>query len=427
MGNARSGLLLSAVCLVYLHAASSMAAAPTQPPLLIHDVRVFDGAHVFDVTSVLVAGGRIAGIGAVLQAPAGATVVEGRGKTLLPGLIDAHVHVFAGAQRDALRFGVTTELDMFDVGNDLAAWKRKRESLAPTEEADTWAAGIGVTVPGGAPIQDLPPDTVPTLKDPKDARAFVDARVKEGSDYLKVFVENLSEYNKKKSLPTLSHAELCDVIDAAHADQRMAIVHVQAEWAAREAIACHADGIAHMFPDKLASPELIREARASKIFFISTTSVWAGASGMGLAKNLSQDPRVAPWLSEGQKKTLLAPEAGSAPSFFANSLANVKALHAAGVPILAGTDSGNPATAHGVSLHEELENLVKAGLTPIEALRAATSVPAAAFHLDDRGRIAVGRRADLLLVSGDITRDIDASLSIEKIWKNGAEVSRTPR
>ena len=72
----------------------------------------------------------------------------------------------------------------------------------------------------------------------------------------------------------------------------------------------------------------------------------------------------------------------------------------------AGTDAPNSGTAHGASLHGELQLLVEAGLTPTEALAAATSAPAAAFHLTDRGRIAPGLRADLVLVEGDPTADI---------------------
>src|SRR5262249_60162703 len=83
----------------------------------------------------------------------------------------------------------------------------------------------------------------------------------------------------------------------------------------------------------------------------------------------------------------------------------VKALKAAGVRILAGTDCGNPGTAHGASIHRELALLVAAGLTPAEALAAATAVAAGAFALADRGRIAPGLRADLVLVDGDPTVD----------------------
>jgi hypothetical protein len=95
------------------------------------------------------------------------------------------------------------------------------------------------------------------------------------------------------------------------------------------------------------------------------------------------------------------------------------------VTLLAGTDAGNPNTAHGASLHEELAQLVAAGLRPIEALVAATSAPARAFGLRDRGTIAKGLRADLVLVEGDPTVNIDATRAIVEIWKNGRRVDRS--
>lgn len=94
------------------------------------------------------------------------------------------------------------------------------------------------------------------------------------------------------------------------------------------------------------------------------------------------------------------------------------------MPILAGTDAPNPGTAHGATLHRELELLVRAGLSPLAALQAATSLPAAAFALRDRGRIAPGLRADLVLVDGDPTHDVLATRAIVAIWKLGQRVNR---
>src|SRR5262249_38163155 len=102
----------------------------------------------------------------------------------------------------------------------------------------------------------------------------------------------------------------------------------------------------------------------------------------------------------------------------------IKQLRAAGVPILAGTDSPVPGQTYGASLHGELSLLVSSGLTPLEALRAATAAPAHAFRLEDRGKIEAGRRADLVLVAGDPRTDTRATRRIVTIWKRGAEVSR---
>jgi imidazolonepropionase-like amidohydrolase len=106
---------------------------------------------------------------------------------------------------------------------------------------------------------------------------------------------------------------------------------------------------------------------------------------------------------------------------------NVKSLYDACVDILAGSDVSEPISglgglAHGASLHHELQLLVAAGLTPAEALRAATSTPARRFMLDDRGRIAPGACADLLLVDGDPLTNISDTLNIRAMWHRGVQL-----
>lgn len=102
---------------------------------------------------------------------------------------------------------------------------------------------------------------------------------------------------------------------------------------------------------------------------------------------------------------------------------SVQALHSAGVSILAATDAGN-FTEWGASMHRELELLVQAGLTPLEALSAATAVPAKEFHFSDRGQIAPSFRADLLLVNGDPTTDVTMTRDIVAVWKAGVRIDR---
>jgi imidazolonepropionase-like amidohydrolase len=103
----------------------------------------------------------------------------------------------------------------------------------------------------------------------------------------------------------------------------------------------------------------------------------------------------------------------------------IKQLVNAGVPILAGTDAPVQGTTYGATLHEELRLLVGAGLSPTQALTAATEASAKIFHLEDRGRIAAGLRADLVLVEGDPTKDITATENIVAIWKKGVPVDRS--
>lgn len=106
---------------------------------------------------------------------------------------------------------------------------------------------------------------------------------------------------------------------------------------------------------------------------------------------------------------------------------SVSAMYRAGIPILAGTNSNNHRGApakinHGESIHGELELLVKAGLSSLDALRAATVLPARHFGLSDRGKIVVGKRADLVLLRDDPIADISATNSFWKVWIRDVEV-----
>ncbi len=416
-------LAAAAACLPGVLAAQALSGAT-----LIRGARIFDGEQMIGVRDVLVDRGRIARVGAKLAAPSGAAVVDGAGKTLLPGLMDSHVHVFPGAAADALRFGVTTEFDMFTLApSDLVAARRaQRASYGRSDEADVWSAGTGVTPPGGHPTQlakGMGVD-IPTLAPADDPAGFVRARIAEGSDYLKIFQDDGTAHGAAASLSAFPKDRLGAVIAAAKASDRRAVVHVSKLGDAKDAFGFGADAIAHMFQDQPADEAFVALAREKKATIIPTLSVLAGASADGSAAALAADPAIAPHLSPMQKGMIAARFPRTRPQTLARALESVRRLDAAEVTILAGTDAPNPSTAHGPTMHQELELLVRAGLTPAEALAAATSRPADFFGTADRGRIAEGLRADLLLVEGDPTADIRATRQIAGIWKNGFPVDR---
>ena len=400
--------------------AAAQAARADGNSFAIRDVRLFDGERVLAHANLVVRGGRIFRMGPKATIPRGLRIIDGAGKTLLPGLIDSHVHVFPGAQADALRFGVTTELDMFSLSPDFARWRGQRQSLARTVEADTWSAGIGVSAPGGHPSGTMPGSAgIPTLAGADDAPAFVAARVAEGSDYVKIIVEDNSFLTPDHLVPMLSRESVCAAVKAAHDRGRIAIVHASRQRDARVAIRCGADGLAHLFADQVADADFVALARAHHIFIETTLGVVAAGSGMALPQALYARPDIAALLSPGQKRLLSYGFGPVRPHGIENALRSARIFHAAGIPLLAGTDAPNPGAPHGAGLHAELQLLVLAGLSPVNALRAATSRPAAIFRLPERGRIATGLRADLLLVRGDPTRDIAATMAIEQVWKNG--------
>jgi imidazolonepropionase-like amidohydrolase len=430
----RAAHVLVAAALVVLAACGTVARDPVPPAagsnagnsFVVRDVRVFDGERLIDRATVVVRAGRIVSVGPGAP-PADLPAIDGVGRTLLPGLIDTHAHVTTETgMRNALRFGVTTLLDMFTAVDFMAAHRTQRDRLTRTELADLYSAGAPVTSPGGLGTQFGM--TFPTITGPAEATRFVRDRIAEGSAYIKVLYEPDAGI-----MPSISRDTLAAVVAAAHAQGVLAVAHVSSHRGAREAVRAGADGLAHVFSDEVIDDTLVHELAARHVFVTATLSIFAAIDGAGVGPTLAADPRLAPWLSEKQRAALNGPPPGPDDPLgpylrrfhIATALANVQRLHAAGVTVLAGDDAPNLA-ALGVSLHGELELLTRAGLTPAEALAAATRLPAERFRLSDRGRIAPGARADLVLVDGNPLADITATRAIAHVFKNGFDVARTP-
>jgi len=416
------------IAIVSLLAAT--ASAQGTPPqnavdgsVLIRNVRVFDGERVMPKTSVLVMNGKIARIAPSISAPEWTPVVDGSGKTLLPGLIDSHTHTWGTALRDAAALGVTTVLDMFTDPTTAADFRKLDGTAAGRETADFRSAGVLVTAPKGHGTEYGM--AIPTITSPGEAQAFVDARIAEGSDYIKIVYDDGHTYGIK--FATIDKPTMKAVVDAAHARRKLAVVHIGGLAGARDAIDAGANGLVHLFVDSMPDASFAKLVAARKAFVIPTLSVLESISWGDGGKLIAKDPKLAPYIAAANVQSLeqtFPKRAGSPPRDLAFALETVRQLRAAGVPILAGTDAPNPGTAHGASMHRELELLVKAGLTPTEALRAATSVPAHTFSLTDRGRIATGLRGDLVLVNGDPTADILATRDIAGVWKRGVAIHR---
>ena len=406
-------------------AALVMATCVSQAgPIAFHNVRVFDGAQMVLSSTVVADQGQITAVGEHVAIPAGAQIIDGAGKTLLPGLIDAHAHAHsANSLRAALLFGVTTELDMFCDLDSLKQMRRELKTERGRNLADLRSAGILVTAPGGHGTEYG--GNIPTLRSADDAQAFVDARIAEGSDYIKIVYDNGSAYHI--NIPTLDEQTLAAVIHAAHSRKKLAVVHIGTLQDAREAIEAGADGLAHLFEDRAPDPQFAKLVAAHHAFVVPTLTVLRSVAGQSGGDALAKDPDITPFIVASDKTQLMRKFPWPTPTWLDYSAAEqtVRELKSAAVPILVGTDSPNPGTAHGASVHQELEFLVHAGMTPTEALAAATSVPARCFHLDDRGRIAPGKRADLLLVEGDPTTNILATRRIVGVWKEGVELDRT--
>jgi imidazolonepropionase-like amidohydrolase len=418
-----TGLALLGVSIAGSRAPETQPAPKTSSSFAIADVRVFDGERVIPRATVVVKDGLIASVGANGETPAGMPTVDGTGQTLLPGLIDSHTHSWGDALSRALMFGVTTSLDMF-TEHRMAAMLREEQTKpgGAATRADLFSAGTLVTAAGGHGTQyGLP---IPTIASASDAPAFVDARIAEGSDYIKIVYEGGSSYGRK--IPTITPDVLRAVIDAAHRRRKLAIVHISARSTADEAIAAGADGLVHLFANEPPAPEFGARVAQAAAFVIPTLTVIESTTGVPSGASLVKDERLTPYLTADERGGLEAkfPVRAESTQNMKHAFAAVQQLQAAGVPILAGSDAPNPGTAHGASIHRELELLVRAGLTPTAALASATAVPAKAFSLSDRGRIAPGLRADLVLVKGDPTAGITSTRAITGIWKGGVRLER---
>jgi len=395
----------------------------------ITHARIFDGESVIDDQIVVIDGAHIHAVGGVV--PARATVIDARGATLMPGLIDAHVHTDVDGLHDALLFGVTTELEM------MGQWSPKeRKKIAERHDvADIRSAGMGVTPPGGHPSEYMKSSSnlllrlffrYPFVSTPEEAVRFVRRQVANGSDYIKVFLEDGTTIGFP-GLPVTSNETLLTAVNEAHRLGKMAIAHVTTVEGGQKAVSAGVDGLGHLFFDRAPSPELVA-ALASSGAFVTPTLVTLSTAFGNSAAALAADNRVSSklgrkWLESLSRSMNVYPQGRLSDAY-----ASVMALHNAGVDILAGSDVSEPipslgGLAHGVSLHHELQLLVAAGLKPVEALRAATSTPARRFGLTDRGHIAPGARADLLLVEGDPLTNIADTLSIREIWRRGTRLT----
>ncbi|RJL36189.1 amidohydrolase family protein [Bailinhaonella thermotolerans] len=383
----------------------------------IVNARVFDGTGPREWTSVRFAGGVITECSGVSAAREGDEVVDAGGGTVLPGLIDTHVHLVPGALARSLTFGVTTVLDMFSEPGRVA--RAKEEAASRPDVADVRSSGIGATAPGGHPSMMYAP--FPALTAPGQAERFVADRVAEGSDHLKIFSGPGGLW------PSLDSGTIQALVTAAHARGLVVVAHVSSVAGVAQVVSAGVDVVAHVPADAELDRALAERVAEAGIAVGPTLVTAENTLGEPEGATVPADPRLAGALGDAWARRL----ASAAPGWrgrgtppYSRAEDNVRRLAGAGVTLLAGTDAPNPGTVFGASLHRELELLVRCGLTPARALAAATAEPARVFGLADRGRVAPGLRADLVLVSGDPLADITETRAIERIWRAGTPCDR---
>ncbi|OCK75243.1 hypothetical protein K432DRAFT_429545 [Lepidopterella palustris CBS 459.81] len=404
---------------------------------IIRDVRVFTGETTIENGYVLVQDGKIADVGPTSSLPSTSfPTISKPNHTLLPGLIDAHIHADKGnplALTQSLRFGITTVCDMHNEAANVSAMRDLTRSLSTAAGYKT--AGISATIENGWPIpvitaHDKSAETAaeiatwPRLRTLEDVEAYLDMNSKEMEmDYVKLMHESGTAMGMSFPHPTEELQRM--ITSAAHARGYLTVAHALALEDTLTVLRAGVDGLTHTFYDQAPTEELVAAYKKNNSW-LNPTLVAIGSlttEGKALQERYAEDERVQALVGEkelsGLRRCMSMTKEGSKVQYAYDS---VRVLKEAGVDIVCGSDSASAAwgTAWGVSIHHELYLLVKeAGMTPEEALRSATSITARRFNFTDRGRLVEGLNADLLLVEGNPLEDIDATLNLRGVWREG--------
>jgi imidazolonepropionase-like amidohydrolase len=379
--------------LLPLALAGSCAGLPQEPvppdpvasrasvPLVLENVRVVSmtSEAILADRTVIIRDGKVEAIGdASLPRPEGALVIAGRGRYLLPSLIDMHVHIRTGDLPAYPRAGITTVRNMW-------GWPGLPALAARVERGEAWGPRIISASQGldAEPVQWPATVVVPSAG---EAAAAVRAQHQAGWRYLKVYTR-------------LSRETYAAIMDEAHATGMIPIGHVPSAVPVEEAIARGQRSIEHLTGYDM------RVSRSGR----QGTWAWVDAdpSRYSALATLTEGAGVwnCPTLAIFVALSRQHPPA-ERPVIAAQRRRFVRDLHAAGAWLLAGSDAGIDVVAPGVSLHDELAEFVAAGLTPFQALRTATIEAGRFLEIPALGTLTVGAPADLLLVDGNPLADL---------------------
>lgn len=412
--------------------------------LLLKDLTLIDGNGGKPVThtDILITGSTIAAIGPHLQAP-GARVVNCSGKTVMPGIISSHVHVgmIGGHSKDPYTrdnilaqlkkytsYGVTSILVM---GSDqpmlFQSGFRDSSVNGLLPGARLYSAGYGFTAAGGGPGMKF----IYHPASAAQAAMEVDSLAPLKPTVIKMWVDDFGG-----SSPKMDGSIYKAIIARAHQHHIRVASHLYYLTDAQSLINNGLDIIAHSVRDQEIDPATLQQMKSRGIVYIPTLSLDKYAYIYARKPEWIDDPFFKASLEPGVYEMISSDSyqhnIKNAPSYQRNvhafeiAMKNVKKVADAGIPVALGTDSGaQPVRAQGFSEHLEMELMVQAGLTPLQAITAATKNAASALNIDhNTGTLQKGKIADLLLLDANPAADIRNTRKIAAVYKAGREVSK---
>ncbi len=418
-------------------------------PILLKNVSLIDGTGSAPgpQTDILIRGENIESIGKGIKS-AGAREIDLKGKTVIPALISAHAHVgtlkgTTSTAENYTRENILRHLKKYQdygvgavlvMGTDrpLIFENGLRDSTVAGQlpGARMFSAGYGFNTPANSPASWmnllLRPET------PEDVPAMMEKLAQVKPDVVKMWVDDHGGGMKMK--PEIYQA----IIREAHKRHIRVAAHLFYAEDARLLTEAGIDIIAHSIRDKEVDADLLKKMKEKNLIYIPTLSldeyqfVYAGKPDWVTDEffKKSLEPGVFEMITDPGygEKIKNAPEYSQNMAAFKTALKNLKKIYDAGITVALGTDSGAfPVRTQGFTEHLEMELMVQAGLTPLQAITVSTRNAAKAIRIDNEyGTIEKGKKADLIILDADPVKDIKNTRKISAVWKNGKEVSRGP-
>jgi imidazolonepropionase-like amidohydrolase/dienelactone hydrolase len=401
------------------------------------EITLIRGGTLIDGTvrqaDILLTHGRIEAVGPNLKAPAGSTIVNAEGKSILPGLFDLHTHVpyatVGGSPQDwgknlkaYLRSGVTS---LADFGTYPETYEPIRRLLAE----GAWKGprvhfAARFSTPGGHGVEGGRGDFFTNeVLTPRQAHAAMQRVLPYKPDIIKVFTDGW-RYAQAPDMTSMEEETLRAIVEDAHKAGLPVLTHTVTLAKAKIAARAGVDAIMHGIQDQPVDGELIQLMKANHVAYGPTAAVYEPRAGYINEPLLEQILEPAAIESLKNRPMLASPGAQRIRKYELLKQ-NVAALHRAGIIIVTGTDAGITGTHHGWATLREVKLLSGAGLGPMEALKAATANAAKVLRSSNRGTLALGNIADLLVVDGRPDQDINAIDKIDMVYQGGLALDLT--